>query len=276
MIGFDSAGEMSEETRHPRRVAPRTILTALTAAGVLASLLVLAALLAAPSLTDGHLGTDGLSYVLTSRLGDGVGRALLCDVALAVAVATLAIQTSATRMLFSMARDSALPFSGPLARVSPRTGQPPVPALAVGALAAALLLLSFASPEAWLAIGTTCIVMLYLAYAMVTGPQLLRRLRGGFPAGTDEQGNALFSLGRWGIPVNALALLYGLVMTVNLAWPRAAVYDPSGGHWYFQWFTLLFLAAALALGAAWRALRARPGHMAAAPAYEAPRVDQAR
>ncbi|GAB3893860.1 hypothetical protein GCM10027612_44110 [Microbispora bryophytorum subsp. camponoti] len=35
LIGFDSAGELSEETRNPRRVAPRTILTALTAAGVL-------------------------------------------------------------------------------------------------------------------------------------------------------------------------------------------------------------------------------------------------
>ncbi|MEE4544560.1 amino acid permease [Streptomyces sp. V4-01] len=252
MIGFDSAGEMSEETRQPRRVAPRTILTALTAAGVLASLLVLAALLAAPSLTDGRLGTDGLSYVLTSRLGSGLGRALLCDVALAVAVATLAIQTSATRMLFSMARDRALPFSGPLARVSPRTGQPPAPALVVGGLAAALLLLSFASPDAWLSIGTTCIVMLYLAYAMVTGPQLLRRLRGRLPAGTDESGAPLFSLGRWGVPVNVLALLYGLTMAVNLAWPRAAVYDPSGGHWYFQWFSPLFLLGTLAIGAAWR------------------------
>ncbi|HEY5836475.1 amino acid permease [Streptomyces sp.] len=258
MIGFDSAGEMSEETRHPRRVAPRTILSALAAAGVLASLLVLAALLAAPSLTDGRLGTEGLSYVLTSRLGDGLGKVLLCDVALAVAVATLAIQTSATRMLFSMARDRALPFSPVLARVSPRTGQPPAPTLVVGALSAALLLLSFASPEAWLAIGTTCIVMLYLAYAMVTGPQLLRRFRAPLPAGTDELGKPLFSLGRWGIPVNVLALLYGLAMTVNLAWPRAAVYDPSGGHWYFQWFCLLFLGAALALGATWRATRPRP------------------
>lgn len=124
MIGFDSAGEMSEETRAPRRVAPRTILSALTAAGVLASLLVLAALLAAPSLTDGRLGTEGLSYVLTSRLGDGPGRALLCDVAVAVAVATLAIQTSATRMLFSMARDEALPFSRTLSRVSPAPASP--------------------------------------------------------------------------------------------------------------------------------------------------------
>lgn len=258
MIGFDSAGEMSEETRHPRQVAPRTILTALAVAGVLASLLVLAALLAAPSLTDGRLGTDGLSYVLTSRLGSGLGRVLLCDVALAVAVATLAIQTSATRMLFSMARDRALPFSPALSRVSPRTGQPPVPALVVGVLSAALLLLAFASPEAWLAIGTTCIVMLYLAYSMVTGPLLWRRLRAPLPAPLDESGAPVFSLGRWGVPVTAGALLYGLAMTVNLAWPRGAVYDPSGSHWYFQWFTLLFLGAALAVGAAWRATRSAP------------------
>ncbi|MFF7451354.1 MULTISPECIES: amino acid permease [unclassified Streptomyces] len=253
MIGFDSAGEMSEETRSPRRTAPRTILTALAAAGLLGGLIILGGLLAAPSLTDGRLGLEGLSYVLTSSLGDGVGRALLVDVVVAIAVATLAIQTAACRMLFSMARDGRLPFSGRLARVHPRTGMPAAPALVVGALAAALLLLNFASPEAFLAIGTTCIVMLYLAYAMVTGPLLLARLRGRFTSeGTDETGAPLFSLGRWGVPVNALALLYGLFMTVNLAWPRAAVYDPAGGHWWFQWFTVLFLTATLLTGAAYR------------------------
>ncbi|MFF4488438.1 amino acid permease [Streptomyces sp. NPDC001544] len=258
MIGFDSAGEMSEETHRPRRTAPRTILTALGAAGLLGGLVVLGGLLAAPSLTDGHLAVDGLSYVLTSSLGDGVGRVLLADVVVAIAVATLAIQTAACRMLFSMARDGRLPFSHRLARVNPRTGQPSAPALVVGLLAAVLLLLNFTSPDAFLAIGTTCIVMLYLAYAMVTGPLLLRRLRGRFIAdGTDEAGEPLFSLGRWGVPVNALALLYGLFMTVNLAWPRAAVYDPAGGHWYFQWFTVLFLAATLVAGAAYRAYRAR-------------------
>lgn len=258
MIGFDSAGEMSEETHHPRRTAPRTILTALGAAGLLGGLVVLGGLLAAPSLTDGHLAVDGLSYVLTSSLGDGVGKVLLADVVVAIAVATLAIQTAACRMLFSMARDGRLPFARGLARVNPRTGMPGAAALVVGVLAAVLLLLNFASPEAFLAIGTTCIVMLYLAYAMVTGPLLLRRLRGEFTAGgADETGAPLFSLGRWGLPVNVLALLYGLLMTVNLAWPRAAVYDPAGGHWYFRWFTVLFLAVTLAAGAAYRAYRAR-------------------
>ncbi|MEU6094694.1 amino acid permease [Streptomyces sp. NPDC047079] len=266
MIGFDSAGEMSEETHHPRRTAPRTILTALGAAGLLGGLIVLGGILAAPSLTDGRLGTDGLAYVLTSSLGDGVGRVLLADVVVAIAVATLAIQTAACRMLFSMARDGQLPFAGRLARVNPRTGMPGAPAVVVGVLAAAVLLLDFVSPEAFLAIGTTCIVMLYLAYAMVTGPLLVRRLRGEFPAGgTDETGTPLFSLGRRGVPVNALALLYGLVMTVNLAWPRAAVYDPPGGHWYFRWFTVLFLVATLAVGAVCRAYRTRTAAPAAVP-----------
>ena len=276
MIGFDSAGEMSEETHNPRRVAPRTILTALGAAGLLGGLIVLGGLLAAPSLTDGRLGTEGLSYVLTSSLGDGVGRILLADVVVAIAVATLAIQTAACRMLFSMARDGQLPFSERLAKVNPRTGMPNAPALVVGVLAALLLLLNFASPDAFLAIGTTCIVLLYLAYAMVTGPLLLHRLRDGLPAGVDETGRPLFSLGRWGAPVNALALLYGLFMTVNLAWPRAEVYDPTGGHWYFQWFTVLFLLVTVGFGVLYRTVRAQRGHPAQKPALEEPLPEPTR
>jgi amino acid transporter len=173
-------------------------------------------------------------------------------------------------MLFSMARDGQLPFSARLARVNPRTGMPGAPAVVVGALAGALLLLNFVSPDAFLAIGTTCIVMLYLAYAMVTGPLLVRRVKGTFPGGgTDETGRPLFSLGRWGVPVNALALTYGLFMTINLAWPRAEVYDPSGSGWWFQWFTLLFLLVTVGVGLLYRMTRG-PRVPAADPAATDP------
>lgn len=258
MIGFDSAGEMSEETRAPRRTAPRTILLALAAAGLGGGLLILGALLAAPELTDGRLATEGMSYVLTSTLGDLPGRLLLADVAVAVCVGALAMQTAGARMIFSMARDGVLPCSGRLAAVSPRTGTPHLPALVTGGLAIGFLLVNLLAPSAFLALETTCIVLVYTAYALVVGAMLRRRLR-GLPIGTegerDEHGEPLFSLGRWGLPVNVLALLYGVAMTVNLAWPRAAVYDPAGGHWYLQWFSLLFLAAALAAGAAYRLRR---------------------
>ncbi|MFD9127061.1 amino acid permease [Kitasatospora sp. NPDC059571] len=258
MIGFDSAGELSEETVAPRRTAPRTILTALAAAGVGGGLLLLGGVLAAPSLTDGRLASEGLSYVLTSSLGDGLGRVLLADVAVAVCVGTLAMQTAGTRMVFSMARDGALPGSARLAAVHPRSGMPRWAALAVGVPATAFLLLNLVSPAAFLALSTTCIVLVYAAYALVVGALLVRRLRGlpvGEGADADERGRPLFSLGRWALPVNVLALLYGAAMTVNLAWPRETVYDPAGGHWYFRWFGVLVPVVAVLAGAVYRRLR---------------------
>ena len=40
MVGFDSAGELSEETRDPRRTAPAAIIRALLASGIGGGLLV--------------------------------------------------------------------------------------------------------------------------------------------------------------------------------------------------------------------------------------------
>ena len=66
---------------------------------------------------------------------------------------------------------------------------------------------------------------------------LLQRIKGwpkALPATTTDSGHALFALGPWGVLINAGAVLYGLAMAVNLAWPRAAVYNPLGGAGYLQ------------------------------------------
>jgi urea carboxylase system permease len=251
MVGFDSAGELSEETRAPRHTAPRTILRALAASGIGGGLMLLVALMAAPSLTDGRLATEGLPYVLTSRLGETGGRILLVDVAIAISVCTLAIQTAGSRMVFSMARDNVLPFSAALRRVSPRTGAPALPAIVVGVGSAAVLLVNIGQPALFTALTSVCIVLLYIAYALVTVPLLVRRLR-GWPgneaAVRTERDGRLFSLGRFGVLVNALAVAYGLAMILNLGWPRPAVYDPAGAHWYLHYFSLLFVGGTLVAG----------------------------
>jgi urea carboxylase system permease len=246
MVGFDSASELSEETHDPRRTAPRAIVRALAVAGVGGGVLLLAGLMAAPSLVDGKLATEGLPYVLTSQLGTTLGKLLLADVAIAICVCTLAIQVAATRMMFSMSRDGALPFSDRLARVSTRTGTPILPAVVVGLLAVAVLAVDIGDPSVFTALTSVCIVMLYLAYLMVTVPLLVRRLR-GWP-GPSEPGR--FSLGRFGLPVNIAAVAYGTLMVVNIGWPRASVYDIEGGHWYLKWFAVLFVGAVLLAGVA--------------------------
>src|SRR5262249_40064874 len=71
-------------------------------------------------------------------------------------------------------------------------------------------------------------------------------------AAADDPGASAshFSLGRWGLPINILAVAYGLLMAINIAWPRPAVYDPAGGHWYYRWFPELVLAPVAVAGAA--------------------------
>ncbi|MET7283366.1 amino acid permease [Kribbella sp. NPDC005582] len=240
LVGFDSAGELAEETHKPRATTPRTIIRAVVASGIGGAFLIIAALMAAPSVTDGDLGTQGLPYVLTSRLGTTTGKLLLLDVALAVCVCTLAIQTAAARMIFSMARDNVLPASAWLRRVSPRTGTPVAATVVPGVLAAVCLVVNVGNAGLFLGLASVCIMLLYIAYLMVTLPLLFRRHT--LAGGTDENGRPLFSLGRFGVVVNVVAVGYGTAMAINLGWPRAEVYDPAGDGWYLHYLPLITLA----------------------------------
>jgi urea carboxylase system permease len=260
MVGFDSAGELSEETHAPRHTTPRTILRAIIVSGIGGLLLILAGLVAAPSLTDGSLVSGGFASILPARLGETGGRILLIAVAVAVTVCTLAVQTSASRMLFSMARERTLPFSKVLGTVSKRTGTPIGTTIVVGVGAAIALAVNWNESGVFLALSSLCIAMLYLAYLGVTVPLFITRLRGGLPGGVDEYGKPLFSLGKAGLVVNGVAIVYQVAMAVNLAWPRAAIYDPDGKTWWLQWSAPLFILLVLVVGAVVHAQnRARHG-----------------
>ncbi len=64
--------------------------------------------------------------------------------------------------------------------------------------------------------------MFYIAYLGVTIGMLRKRIRGEWPR--PDHG-PYFILGRWGLPVNIVAVVYGAIVAVNIAWPRAAVYE---------------------------------------------------
>ncbi|MBB1195888.1 amino acid permease [Curtobacterium sp. MCLR17_043] len=260
MVGFDSAGELAEETHNPRRTTPKTIVRALTVSGLGGGLLIIGALVAAPSLTDGKLATQGLAWVITSTLGDVFGRLLLCTVAVAVFACTLAVQTAGARMVYSMAREKALPFHRTLARVSPRTGTPIAASIVVGVGAGLALAVNIGQSAIFTALSSLCIAMLYLAYLGVTGPLLVQRIklrRTGLPTGVDEDGKPLFTLGRWGIPLNALAVAFQIGMAINLIWPRPEIYDLTGTSWWLQYSALLFIGGVLLVGWAWSSWRHR-------------------
>jgi amino acid transporter len=115
----------------------------------------------------------------------------------------------------------------------------------VGALAIGVLLINLGNPAAFAAVTSTSVVIVYLAYLLVTVPALRARLGRRLPARPP----GAFTLGRWGLPVNFFAVLYGAAMMVNIAWPRRAVYDPAGTSWVLQYLALLFVAALVVVGA---------------------------
>jgi urea carboxylase system permease len=244
MYGFDTAGTLAEETNEPRRAAPPAILRALAAAALIGGLLILLAVMDVKDINDKNIGLLGLPYIVKQVLGNTAGNVFLIDAALAITVCCLAIETACIRLLFAMARDGRLPFGRHIARVSGRRKVPIVPALVTGILTLALLAVNIANQAAFVTLTSVAIVMFYMCYLGVTGPMLLRRLRGRWP--TPEHGD-YFSLGRWGTPVNALAVVYGAVVAFNIAWPRAAVYGDA--HWYFQYGAYVFIGGVMIIGA---------------------------
>jgi urea carboxylase system permease len=242
MYGFDTAGTLAEETNDPRRAAPPAILRALVAAAIIGGLLILFALMDVKNIHDKNIGLFGLPYIIKQALGNTAGNVFLIDSALAITVCTLAVCTGCIRMLFSMARDGRLPGGSSLARVSGRAKVPIIPALFVGVWSLALLAINLANQSAFLTLTSVAIIMFYLPYLGVTGGMLSRRLRGEWPRPSH---GPYFNMGRWGLPVNIFAVVYGTVVAFEIAWPRSVVY---GTDWYFRFGAYEFVGLSFIIG----------------------------
>ena len=56
--------------------------------------------------------------------------------------------------------------------------------------------------------------------------------------------------------MNLVAVLFGAFLLVNVGWPRAAVYDPTGQGWVLRYSALLSVVVAVGLGLlAYRVMR---------------------
>ncbi len=259
MYGFDTAGTLAEETNDPRRTAPPAIIRALITASIIGGLLIIFALMTVKNIHDPNIGLLGLPFIIKQALGNTLGNIFLVDSAIAITVCTLAVMAACIRLLFAMARDGRLPFGTHIARVSGSRRVPVVPALVVGFLALVILAINISNNSAFVALTSVAIVMFYIAYLGVTVGMLVRRIKGTWPRA--EHG-PYFSLGRWGFLVNLVAVVYGAVVAINIAWPRSAVYDSLAGtkdssghiipaHWYWQWIAVLFIGIVFLIGTAY-------------------------
>jgi urea carboxylase system permease len=267
MYGFDTASSLGEETVEPRRTAPKAIFRAILASFVIGGGILVFAVMAAPDLNDPLIGKPegGLQYIVEQVMWGPLSTIFLICIVIAVTVCTLAVHTAAIRLTFAMARDNALPFGEKLARVNPKTQTPVIPAILIGVLSVLILVVNIANTQIFTVLTSIAIIMIYLAYLMVTGPMLKKRFQGQWPP-KDLKPGGYFTMGKWGMAVNIVAVVWGVGMALNLAWPRSAVY---GEGWYNAWGAFIYIGVILGAGLLWYAVKGRH-HIGTLESHAAP------
>jgi urea carboxylase system permease len=233
VYGFDTAGTFGEETLDASRQAPRGVIWSVIVSGLVGTVFLVAVILAIPDMNAAIAEGQALGFPIATTiqqtliydiLGTGVtvGEVYLFVILASVFVCTLAIQGAATRMMFSMSRDHHLPGGRIWGHVNGTFKTPANAAIAVGILAAIPILVI--GPLGGFSVSIAATGLIYLAYLMTTTGVLAARFR-GWP-----RTPAWFNLGRWGKPLNILAIVYGLVMLINIAiWQDPNLFGNFGG-----------------------------------------------
>jgi urea carboxylase system permease len=219
IYGFDTASTLAEETKNPRREAPRAVLASIIGAAIIGTIFLFAVIIAIPGDMSKFVADTGagkypfpLITIIESNFPGWAANLYLLVVVAAIYVCCLAIQTSTIRLAFGMARDGKLPLGKYFNRVSPTLHTPVGTCIVIGVLAG--LPLVYYAGAATIAIGATG--MIYLSYILGNIAILIARLR-GWP-----KDSAPFRLGQWGTVVNILGLVWGVAMEINFLWPRNA------------------------------------------------------
>ena len=261
-FGFESAGDISEETVDAQTQVPKAMRNALLYGGIASFVLVLGLVLATPAAGIAGVVSGGINSIL-GALPPWLQDFFLLMVIIAFFSCGTAVQGAGARVAFALARDGALPFSAQIRTISPRF-HTPANAILVGAIVPfAFLLLVLINPSkpvhvlwfdypanvnALYALVSFATSGIYLAFFLTVFGALVARVRGWKPSGA-------YTLGRWGTAVTIGAALYLFLMLLNIVWPGPL----SGGRAVFNygWITLLVMAIIAACGALYEST-ARP------------------
>lgn len=243
LYGFDSAGGLAEEVKDPRRVVPKAIIYSLVLTFIIGALALWAFVLAIPDLDTAMKSDAALSYILESNLGAGIANSFIVIAVIAIFVCGTAVQATVSRLLYSFGRDNMIPGSKIWVKVSERF-ETPVAAIVFCGIFTILLSVS-ASVETY--IVNICVVGMYLAYLSVPVGNLIARSRGW------NSTTSPWNLGKWGLPVNLVAALWGMFVVINLSWPRS-----PDSPWYTNYSIPLLVLATLVIGAVYYVTVIRP------------------
>ena len=171
-------------------------------------------------------------YVLRQSMSAGWMTAILVVIVLLLICSNIAYLAPVTRDMFAFARDGGLPFSDWISKVDQKRHIPTNAVIVTSVISICLGLIYLGSITAFYAITSLLTVALLQCYCLSIGCLLWRRI---FHPETLPP--AQFSMGKWGIPVNASAVVYAFWSFFWSFWPQTyPVTAPL-----FNWASVIFV-----------------------------------
>jgi amino acid transporter len=207
LLGWEGAADIAEETKEPRKTAPKAMLRAVAISGMAGIVLFAVFAMAIPHGPSTLINQpeNPLFYLFQTRLGAGFADVTKVIVFVAIFACLLANLTVATRMCYSLSRDRMLPGHAIFAKVNHGTKVPLYALLLVGGVAFGL---QFVSAGIAAKIFAITAVMYYGTYLMTMVVVQLAKRRGTLgdaPAGHFSLGGAL-------TPLTAIGVLWCLIV----------------------------------------------------------------
>jgi amino acid transporter len=236
-VGFETAGAISEEVVDARRAVPKATMLSLLVVAIVVMFAALGVILAIPDFGAVIAGdvADPVAETITTQLGSGVTRPLFFLFIIGFMASAIALQASASRMIWSFAREGVLPASGVLRRLS-ASDRLPINAIVLAGVVAALILITTQSEEIYFTLISFTVGGFYIAFAFPCIASVMARRGGRFATGP-------WNLGAKAAPVRVIASLWAIFEFVNIAWPRA-----TDLPWYQEYGVLLMVAVIGVLG----------------------------
>ncbi|KAJ7772241.1 GABA permease [Mycena metata] len=218
LVGSDAIAHMAEEVKSAGLSVPSAMIWSYILNGILAMFIFLAYLFTLTSPEDALNDPTDYPFVwaLKQALPDSTRgvTALTCLLLLLVIAGNIDYQAATARQTWSFARDKGFPRHRWIAAVHPTLHVPANSIALTGLITCLLSLINIGSSIAFNAIISLQLVALMFSYTVSIGCVLYRRL-----TRPDLLPKARWSLGRWGVPVNAAAVAYAVFAFFWSFWP---------------------------------------------------------
>jgi amino acid transporter len=212
LVGFELAADLSEEAVKAGHTMPRAVIWSVAGSGVLGMIALIGFTIAIPDLKAVEGSPLPLLTIGGYWLGSGLTKVFIAFVVFSMFAITVVGAAAQARLVYSLARDNMLPFSGLFRRVHPRTQTPIISLVVFGILDIAFMIYGYLQADAFGTLVAATAIIPYIIYFLITIAYARKRA-------VLEQVPGAFSLGRWAKPVIALVLIWTVLVLLSLSLP---------------------------------------------------------